>query len=64
MLEWITELEDKIKSDPLFQAIVADLHEVADEMTRLRTRLTQLEGNKLSLPSTVSLASAAKQLEQ
>ena len=45
MLEWITELEDKIKSDPLFQAIVADLHEVADEMTRLRTRLAQLDGN-------------------
>ena len=64
MLEWMSELEDKIKSDPLFQAIVRDLHELSGELISIRERLAQLEGNKLSLPPTVSLASAAKQLEQ
>jgi len=50
MLEWMSELEDKIKSDPLFQAIVADLHEVADDMTNLKARLAQLEGKSSAPP--------------
>jgi len=51
MLEWITELEDKIKSDPLFQAIVDDLHELAGEMASLKDRLAQLESKPSSPPA-------------
>jgi len=50
MLEWMSELEEKIKSDPLFTAIVADLHEIAGEMISIQDRLAQLEGKSSSPP--------------
>jgi len=50
MLEWMSELEDKIKSDPLFQAIVDDLHELSGELISIRERLAQLEGKSSAPP--------------